>query len=457
MTARVLVIAGTGSGVGKTSISIGIARALSRRGVRVRAAKVGPDFLDPMHLTLATGTPCINLDLYMMGEEYVRRLASDAARDADLLLVEGVMGLFDGARPDTSEGSTAEVARVLDAPIVLVADAWGQARSFAATVFGFVHMESGLRFPAVIANQVGSAGHGELLDCALRSMALPPMLAAIPKGGLPSLESRHLGLIAPRSATEVDALATAVEATIPLERLMQLAEPLRGAGPQGAAHEAQASPRTARTSRSLRLAVAEDSAFGFIYADLRQAMLSHGVEWIPFSPLKDPALPPDAEALLLPGGYPEEHAEELSANQPMLQSIAEFAARRPVYAECGGLMALGESLIDRAGRRHAMAGVLPLVTRMGARTARLGYAEVTLRTHTLWGNAGATCRGHEFHYSSLDAEPPDSLERAYEVRYRRGASRHEGFILGRVLASYVHLHLASRPNCLRTLVEEMAR
>lgn len=450
MTARILVIAGTNSGVGKTSITLGIARALSRRGLRVRCAKVGPDFLDPMHLAVATGHPCLNLDGYMMGERYVRHLVAKAARSSDLLIIEGVMGLFDGETPETSSGSTAEIARWLAAPVLLVVDAAGQARSFAATVHGFANLERDLDLVGVIANRVGSVEHGQLLERALRSTSLPPLVGAIPKNALPALASRHLGLMLPNGTSEIDALAQAVQGALRLDEIVPLARPY--AGPATSLVE----PAVSAPER-LRLAVAEDRAFGFIYADFRQRLEELGVDWIRCSPLTDRGVPEEAHALFLPGGYPEEHAAELASNAPFLASLARFAARRPVYAECGGLMLLGESLLDRHGVRHALSSVLPISTRMQPRAARLGYAEVTLRERALWGDAGATCRGHEFHYSSIEHVPTESLGRHYSVSYRRGGHQPEGYTKNRVLGSYVHLHLASRTRCLRYFVEELMR
>lgn len=450
MTARVLMIAGTNSGVGKTSISIGLCRALSRRGLRVCAGKVGPDFLDPMHLAQATGRPCPNLDTYMMGPEYVRDLIAEAVQSSDLVIIEGVMGLFDGESPETSAGSSAEIARLLGAPILLVADASGQSRSFAATVHGFAKLEPELDLVGVLANRVGGVEHGKLLDRALGSASLPRLVGAIPKHALPTLASRHLGLCAPDSAALSDALADAVERTLGLDEILRLARPYAGRLSLG-------SSPPVTSERRLQLAVAEDRAFGFIYADLRQKLIQLGVDWIPCSPLSDAAVPEGVDALFLPGGYPEEHAEELAANRAFLSSLAQFGTKRPIYAECGGLMLLGESLLDRGGTRHSFSGLLPLSTRMGERAARLGYAEVTLARRTLWGDAGASCRGHEFHYSSLEVTPPESLSRCYDVSYRRGGHQPEGYCRNRVLGSYVHLHLASRPRCLKHLVEELMR
>ncbi len=461
VTARILVVAGTGSGVGKTSVSVGLARALCQRGLRVRAAKVGPDFLDPMYLTAATGRPCLNLDTYMMGEAYVRDQVTQAAADADLVLIEGVMGLFDGVRPTSSKGSTAEVARLLDAPILLVADARGQARSFAATVHGFANLQPDLRVAGVIANQVGSAGHGTLLEAALASLDLPPLVGAIRAGALPHLPSRHLGLIAPEEYSVLDALGAAVEPAISLEALLRLAQPVRL--PPSAAPPAAA----AKSAPGLRLAVAEDAAFGFIYADLRESIVAQGAEWIPFSPLRDQAVPEGADAILIPGGYPEEHADELSQNRSFLASLRDFANRRPVYAECGGLMLLGESLVDRRGLRFTMSGVLPLSLGMGQRAAQLGYSEVRLVHNSLWGRVGMRCRGHEFHYSfvepsSLRESPPaigcdPPMQRCYDVQDSKGTSRREGYQRRRVLGSYVHLHFASRPDCLTYFLRELAQ
>lgn len=451
MTARVLVVAGTGSGVGKTSVTVGVARALTRRGTRVRAAKVGPDFLDPMQLTVATGRPCLNLDTYMMGEAYVLALVTEAARDVDVILIEGVMGLFDGCSPENSAGSTAEIARLLDAPIVLIADARGTSRSFAATVYGFTHFEPGLTFAGVIANHVGSENHGALLASALESASLPPLLAAIPAGTLPHLKSRHLGLIAPQSVAEVDALSDAVQSSVSLERLIEQATVLRSRAKEELGFDGACQRVT------LKLAVAQDEAFGFIYADFRERVSALGVDWLAFSPLTDHAVPEGADALFLPGGYPEAHADALASNRPMLESLYQFAKHRPVYAECGGLMVLGESLLDAPGVRHKMSGVLPFSTCMGKRTARLGYCEVTLTRDTLWGQRHACCRGHEFHYSSMEQEPSAPLQRCYDVAYRKGPHRSEGFSKGRVLASYVHLHLASRPDTLCHFLTELAR
>jgi cobyrinic acid a,c-diamide synthase len=446
---RVLVVAGTASGVGKTSISLALARAYTRRGLKVRAAKVGPDYLDPMHLTLATGRPCINLDSYMMGRAYVLQLARRAASGMDLLIVEGVMGLFDGVDPTSNHGSTAEMAQLLDAGVLLVVDAHAMARSFAATVQGFCQFERGLSISAVVANRVGSSSHGELLGRALESAHLPHLTAAIPEGAFPKLASRHLGLVAPTDLRPLDALADAAERHFDLDGLLATSKPLM------ALSRPSEDPAT---KIPLRLAVARDEAFGFMYSDFEATTRRHGVEWIECSPLRDHCVPKEANALYLPGGYPELHARALAENRPFLDSLAAFAAKRPVYAECGGLMLLGETLVDGDGQEHRLSGVLPGRTVMSARSFRLGYAEVTLSDESLWGTHGDRCRGHEFHYSTLELDETRAQDwkRVYDVEYRRGTKDVEGLQRGNILASYVHLHLPSRPEQLVYFLKKLA-
>lgn len=445
---QVLVIAGTASGVGKTSLTLGIARALRNRGLRVLAAKVGPDYLDPQQLSRATGRPCMNLDAFMMGKPYVVDWVSRAARDVDLILVEGVMGLFDGVEPHDNHGSTAEMADWLSANVVLVAEARAQARSFAAAIQGFVNFPMGKHIVGVIANRVGGAPHAQLLSSALTSVGLPALLSYVPEGAMPDLPSRHLGLIAPENDAALEALAAAVEQYVPLEKLLALATPI----PQ----KANAAPPAAPSS--LRLAVAEDEAFSFVYADLRQTLEARGVSWLPCSPLRDARVPDDAQALYLPGGYPEEHGQALAENRAFMNSLRSFAQRRPIYAECGGLMLLTRALVDRNGRTHELAGILPGQTTMRDRIARLGYAEVTLLQDSLWGSKGDQCRGHEFHFSDLKLNEHGSSDwqQVYQVDYRGGLRTLEGYQKGRVLASYVHLHFASRPKALSRWLEALA-
>lgn len=453
-----VVVGGVQSGVGKTSLTLGVAAALVRRGLRVQAFKVGPDYLDPTYLALATGRPCYNLDPWMTGRDYPLALLARAGGAADLCLVEGVMGLYDGADAGSSEGSTADVARLLAAPAVLVTDAHGASRSLAAVVQGFANFPEAPDLGGVVFNRVGSARHAAILRDAMASVGLEHLaLGAVGRGALPELRSRHLGLTTadPRElpAATLAALADACEGAIDLDRLVALA---RAAPELPAAPPAPAPPRV-----RARLGVARDPAFHFYYPDNLDALAAAGVELVPFSPLADPDLPPGLDGLYLGGGYPEEHAAALGQNVVMREAVRAFAASgRLVYAECGGLMYLARELADREGRRHPMAGVLPIATRMLPRRKALGYAEAETAQEGPWGAAGTRLRGHEFHYSEVEEAGglPDGWGPAYRLRRRREpAPGAEGYARGNVLASYLHAHFASNPGALAGLLGALAR
>ena len=449
-----LVIAGTGSGVGKTSLALGLARLLARQGMRVQTFKVGPDFLDPTYLAAASGRTCYNLDGWMTSEEYVRRLFARATADADIALVEGVMGMFDGASPSGLEGSTAEVACWLDAPVLLVVNAYGAARSLAATVKGFAEFEPRVRVAGVIANHGGSGRHRDGLSESLAAASTAPLAGMLPRGSLPALPSRHLGLVAADQAglpsAVFDRLADACTQYLNVPLLLDLAR----SEPQNRRHAscAIAHSRHAEYARNgkagIRLGIARDEAFHFYYADNLEALREHGADWVPFSPLRDARLPDDLDGLYFGGGYPEIHAARLAGNASMLADVRDFAASgRAIYAECGGLMYLGRGLTALDGRRYAMAGVLPLETAMLGKLRVLGYAEVAWAADSLWGPAGQVARGHEFHYSRITSgeRGAEGWLPAYTVSRRRSPPSNEGFSKGRILAGYVHLHWASRP------------
>jgi cobyrinic acid a,c-diamide synthase len=472
-----IVVAGTHSGVGKTSITLGIVGSLRQRGLRVQTFKVGPDYLDPTHLALASGRPCYNLDGWMCGEAYVRQLFARVTANADVAVVEGVMGLFDGADPATSEGSTAEIARWLDAPVLLVLDAHGLGRSVAALVHGYSTFDPKLRIAGVVANRCGSDRHTQWLAESLQSSSLPPLVGTVQRGALPELPSRHLGLVpAARnrsSQATLDQLAHVVGSAVDLEKVLPLQRSTSGPGREvaeksenaeelssRAAHGFGAGERSvfrqpASAQKRAALGVARDEAFHFYYPDNLEALENVGCELVPFSPLRDESLPPGLDGLHLGGGYPEVYAAELASNEPMLASIRRFAAERPVYGECGGLMYLSQGIETVDGQQYRMLGLLPVGTRMKPRRQSLGYVDVTLSRKCLWGEPGAQLRGHEFHYSELVAIP--NWPTAYDVRYRRSdrISR-EGFQCGSVLASYAHLHFGSRPGAVENFVHCLA-
>jgi cobyrinic acid a,c-diamide synthase len=452
-----IVIGGTESGAGKTSLTLALVAALRRRGARVQTFKVGPDFLDPSYLAVASGRPCYNLDGWMMGRDYVEKLVARTTADADIAVIEGVMGLFDGAEPDSLEGSTAEIAAWLRAPVILVANVYGMARSLAAVVKGFATFERKVRVAGVIANHCGSVRHGIMLAEALQASRLPPMVAAMPRGVLPELPERHLGLVTADSRNlppkALEALADAFEHYSTLSEIVNMA--------RSAPFLYVEVPERRGLAERARLGVARDAAFHFYYRDLFDELEDAGCAIVPFSPIADRSLPEGLDALYMGGGYPEELAAELSANESMLAAVREFAkAGRPVYAECGGLMYLCRDLETVEGKRYPMAGLLPAATKMHRGLQALSYVDVTLKEDSLWGIAGDNVRGHEFHHSTLTANPAgiEGWRPVYSVKKRwDDAPVEEGFQKGKILASYAHLHLASHPAALEYFVHSCMR
>ena len=460
MTTRVLVIAGVATGVGKTSITLGLLEALGRRGLRVQAFKVGPDFIDPGLHALATGRPSYNLDGWMCGREAVLASVGRHARGADLAVVEGVMGCFDGIDGTGEEGSTAEIAKWLHAPVVLVVDAWASARSAAAVVRGFEGFDPALSVAGVIVNRVGGEGHGRMVLDAIAATCRATPLGAIARDETLALPERHLGLVTAAEGVldreKLRRLGDAVDRSVDLNRLLSLATPLRiGSGGGRLPGECRTEQREATPSRPVRIGVARDVAFQFYYAENLDLLREAGAELHFWSPLGDHELP-DVDGLYFGGGYPELHARRLAENAVIKKAVRRFTeAGRPVYAECGGLMYLAETLEDADGVAHPMAGVLPAAVRMRPRRMALGYTEVALTSDTPIGPAGAVARGHEFHYSTLDPVP-DNVERVYRIARRGATARAEGYRVGRTLMSYVHLHFASNPELPRAFVRACA-
>jgi cobyrinic acid a,c-diamide synthase len=452
-----IIIAGTQSGVGKTTIALGLVAALKRRGLTVQTYKVGPDFLDPSYLARASGRPCYNLDGWMAGETYVKELFARTARTADIAIIEGVMGLFDGADPANQEGSTAEIARWLDAPVLLVVNAHGLAGSVAALVAGYADFDPRLHMIGIIANHCGSERHEAWLAASLNAASLPPLTGAIPRNALPELHSRHLGLVTADSRNlpedVLGELASALERHVPLEGIVKMA----GSAPA----LTMVIPDEKPLAQHYAIGVARDEAFHFYYQDLFDTLERSGCIVKFFSPVADARLPEGIDALYFGGGYPEEHAGALAANAEMIDAIRQFSeTRRPIYAECGGLMYLCRSLEDNKGARHEMAGLIPADTRMLDRKKALGYVEITLNGDSLWGQEGTVLRGHEFHYSELAGNPAGdpAWQTVYSVKRRRSnESTKEGFQRGLILASYTHLHLPSRPEAIRYFLDRLEK
>ncbi len=463
-----LVIAAPQSGSGKTTVVLALLAALTRRGYRVQPFKVGPDFIDPGYHSRITGLASRNLDGWMLSEAYNRSLFRRLLEGADGVVVEGVMGLYDGYDGTSEAGSTAQMAKWLDLPVLLVVDARSMARSVAALVYGFVSFDPALRWAGVIFNRVGSSAHYGFLKEAMTS-ACPhiPVLGGIPRDVNISLPERHLGLVTVDEtgleASLVDRLASLAEEHIRLDRLLTEAELAHdGKYPEApfpgsedpAFHKSEKKPPP--WIQNPTIAVARDAAFCFYYQDNLELLEWAGARIRFFSPLRGETIPEDASAVILGGGYPEVHAEILSGNRRFFEDLRRWAARgRPVYGECGGLMVLGRSIELLDGRRIPMAGLLPFRTRMLERRKSLGYVEVVLRSDCLLGRRGDRLRGHEFHYSEIvaDEKALSRCERCYRLTARKfREERTEGYRLGSVLASYVHLHWGSRPEAARFFV-----
>ncbi len=434
------VIAGTHSGAGKTTITTGVLAALRRRGLEVQPFKVGPDFIDPLHHRHASGRPSRNLDGWMLSPDANRDLFARACVDVDAAVIEGVMGLFDGSDATSDRGSTAEMAKLLGLPTVLVIDAGAMARSAAALIHGYVSFDPDLRVAGVILNNVGGEAHAQMIRDAVDGMV--PIVGALPRQAELVVPERHLGLHLPHEARKdhVDRLAALVEEHVDLDLLLRVAATDRPPAP---------APVSARRPL-VRIGVARDEAFCFYYTDNLELLEHAGAQLIEFSPLRG-SLPDGLDGIYLGGGYPELHAAELAANAATRATIRELARDGlPVYGECGGLMYLGEAL-EADGTKYPMCGVLPFGSRIPAGLS-LAYVEITT-TGGLFG-PGQSARGHMFHHSSLDREP--ELDGCYQMVTNRGDELREGYSSGQVLASYAHLHFASNPSLASSFVQRCA-
>lgn len=446
-----IVVAGSGSGVGKTSITLGLTAALTRRGMRVQTFKAGPDFLDPTYLAIASGRKSYNLDTWMCGADYARKLFAEKTSDADIALVEGAMGMYDGASPTTSANSSAEIAELIGAPVLLVVNAKGAGRSLAAVVKGFVEFERGARIAGVAANFLGSDNHARILREALESAGLPPLMGGIIKGAFPELASRHLGLVSADARTLTSAiiaqLGDAIETHCDVGAILSAAS----------CSQPRLSPcHSENPGPQVRIGIARDDAFHFYYHDSLEALERAGAKLIAFSPMRDDTLPEGLDGLYIGGGYPEVYAEEISRNTGMIRSVADFAeSGKPVYAECGGLIYLSSGVETTDGARYPLTGVMPVWTRMRSRFKSLGYATATLRHDTLLGCQGETVRGHMFHYSELLEDPLgcEGWSAAYTIQRNRGGEMAEGYSRGGILATYLHASLGAHPRAVESFVE----
>lgn len=403
MSARGLIVGAPRSGSGKTSVTIGLLRAFARRGLAVKGAKSGPDYIDPGFHAAATGQPGVNLDSWAMRPALLDGLAASHASDADLVIVESAMGLFDGVQGEAGRtGAAADLARRWRLPVLLVLDVSGQSQSAAAVALGFKNLDPAVEIAGVVLNRVGSERHRRQCAEAIDAWTGLPVLGAVMRDPALSLPERHLGLVQASEHGALDAfidrLADAMEISLDLDRVLALAAPFQ---------TADAPPANPLPPPGQRVAVARDAAFTFLYPHLARSWRDAGAELVFFSPLADEAPPDDCNICWLPGGYPELHAGRLAAAAGFRHGLRRFAEAKPVHGECGGFMVLGKTLQDADGAWHEMAGLLGHSTSFASRKMNLGYRQARLLAPCAIGGPGDVVRGHEFHYARVTDPGPD--------------------------------------------------
>ncbi|HZT18077.1 MAG TPA: cobyrinate a,c-diamide synthase [Dongiaceae bacterium] len=431
MSARGLILAAPASGSGKTVLVAGLLRLLARRGLDVAAAKLGPDYIDPAFHAAALGRPCLNIDLWAMRPGTAAGLIARLSRARDLVLVEGAMGLFDGATDGS--GSAADFAALSGWPVILVVDARGQAQSAGALVAGFARHRADVPLAGVIFNRIGGSSHESALRQAIEPLGLP-VLGALPRAAELALPQRHLGLVQAMEHPDLEGflsrLADCLEERLPVDPLLELARPARAI---------PGSSRGGVPPLGGRIAVARDEAYAFAYPAQLEAWREAGAELELFSPLADEAPSELCDAVYLPGGYPQLQAARLAAGERFVTGLRRAAARgAAIFGECGGYMTLGAGLVDKQGRRHAMAGLLPVETSFAEPRLHLGYRQVELLADGPLGRAGARFRGHEFHYAMVLQEGEG--EPLFDCRDALGQPLGGlGRRRGKIAGSFIHL------------------
>ena len=468
---KAFMVASPGTGCGKTTVTLALMAAMRKRGLAVQGFKCGPDFIDPAHHAVVTGRTSHNLDSWMLPSEANRAIfqhASDGQRASDgvdIAVIEAMMGLFDGVAGASEQGSSAEIAKQLNVPVLLVLDASTAARSIAAIIRGFEVFDAGVKVLGVVLNKVGGEGHSRLLREAIQASCQSPILGSLPEIAAIHIPERHLGLVTaaeqPLSTGQSSLLADAAEHYIDLDSLLNACEYTRadfGDAASGVStKENSAKTHSRGAAGKVRVGVPRDPAFCFYYEDNLEMLRSEGAEIVEFSSLESSRLPAGLDMLYFGGGYPELFAEPLSNNHSLIGEVRQFAASgRPIYAECGGLIYLSRQLRALNGNSFPLAGVLPLEIEMTGGLVHFGYAEATFERDCLLGTRGTTARGHSFHYSKIvqsNSGDGGSMDHAYRVFYTLGGrSESEGFVSGNVLASYIHLHFQSNPRLAASLV-----
>lgn len=450
MTKRRMVIAGTGSGVGKTTLTIGLMAALMKKGLTVQGFKCGPDYIDPSYHTAVTKRESRNLDSWMLTKDLVLDIFTHGSKGSDISIIEGVMGFFDGKSPVTNEGSTAEISMITKSPVLLVVNCESMARSAAAIVKGFQLFAEGPTIVAVIVNKVGSEGHFQLVKKAIEQECHVPVIGYLKRELDIEIPERHLGLIPSMERGELDSffakLGTLISETVDIDRFFELAvaEPLE-ASRESSIFEKQ-------RDYLVKVAVAKDSAFNFYYPENLEIMEAKGIEIVYFSPLADEEIPEDVDGLYIGGGFPEEFAQDLASNLKAKRSVKHaIESGLPTLAECGGFMYLTEFIETTDKKKFEMAGVIPGSVHMQTKLAALGYREISGQNNNFILN-DRSARGHEFHYSTFQALEED-VPYAYETIGMRGVSK-EGYLLHNLAAGYTHFHFASCPEMVENWIRK---
>ncbi|MDQ0256347.1 cobyrinic acid a,c-diamide synthase [Evansella vedderi] len=440
MSHRRLVIAGTGSSVGKTTVTIGIMSAFQQMGYIVQGYKCGPDYIDPSYHTAVTGRRSRNLDSWMLSPSVLKEVLHRGNEGADICIIEGVMGFYDGKDPTKNEGSTAEISMLTDSPVVLVVDCSGMARSAAAIVRGFQALSNDVNIVGVIANKVGGEGHFQLIKKAVEQECNIPVVGYLNKEMNLEMPERHLGLIPSIERGELDSflskLGELVIDSVDMTKLYELGEttPLK---------LEESSLFKEEEPARVRIAVARDKVFNFYYEENLELLKAYGAELIYFSPLNGELLPANVDGLYIGGGFPEEYAAELSEQTEVHLSIKRAIQKGlPTFAECGGFMYLCEALSTLDQKTHPMVGVIPGVVKMETRLAAIGYREITGEKGNFLLKEGEAAKGHEFHYSTFHPKLTMEMNYAYETKGMRGTQK-EGYLHENVVAGYTHIHFAS--------------
>lgn len=445
---RRIVIAGTGSGVGKTTITIGLMAAFAKRGYTVQGFKCGPDYIDPSYHTAVTNRVSRNLDSWMLKKEVVKEIFINGSKGADLSIIEGVMGFYDGKDPRSNVGSTAEISLLTNSPVILVVNCASMARSAAAIVKGFQTLSEEVNIVGVIANRVGSEGHYKLVKAAIEQECQIPVVGYLKRDESLTIPERHLGLIPSIERGELDSffqsLGETVSETIDLNKIYELTD----APPIEISHK---SIFKKQERKHIRIAVAKDQVFNFYYPENLELLSANGTELVYFSPLKGEKVPANVHGLYIGGGFPEEFAEKLANNYEVKSSIKKVIKDGiPTLAECGGFMYLTESIETTDGKQYEMVGAIKGKVRMNSNLVALGYREIKGRKGNYLLPKGFVAKGHEFHYSTYKTEK--ELPYAYDTTGLRKEKK-EGVIIGNLIAGYTHIHFASCPEIVQNWIE----